>query len=309
MFWRVAVFAFVAPITWAAPTIQSQIPAVAPTLFLHGAGGTADEFDDMQGFMRARFGDDILTHSLPVFEKLSSITTPCLKQRDSIIKYLLAHRESLKLQNGFNFVAHSQGGLLARSVIQALPETLHVLSFISLASPQHGQWGTCQLIAKRSLGGLLNNAAFASFSKNQGYLALYNPFGQHISIGNYWRDPRHMRQFLRQSDFLPFLNNLQPHEDSERFKSNFLRLKKAVFVGSEADDCTNPPLSAVFDYVDEYSQYVPMNTSEVYLRDTFGLRSMEERGDLVIARVGDVEHEAWLHTQGLFDRYIAPHLS
>lgn len=42
---------------------------------------------------------------------------------------------------GINLVGYSQGGLLARAILQTFPEH-NVRNFISLSSPQAGQYGS-----------------------------------------------------------------------------------------------------------------------------------------------------------------------
>ena len=41
-----------------------------------------------------------------------------MQQRDDMIHYLLDNAQNLNLTDGFHWVAHSQGSLLARAVIQ-----------------------------------------------------------------------------------------------------------------------------------------------------------------------------------------------
>ena len=76
----------------------------------------------------------------------------------------------------------AKGALLARSVVQALPSNLSVLSLVSMAGPQHGQWGMC---ANGKAG--LNSSLINAMSRDAGWLAFYNPIAQHrLSVANYW---------------------------------------------------------------------------------------------------------------------------
>ena len=119
------------------------------TLFLHGLSGHASEFEPMMQWMRAYFGNATPSmHSLALFEGVASLA-PMVRQRDAILDYLISNANALNLTGGWNFVAHSQGALLARSVIQALPADFPpVLSYVSLAGPQKGQFGPCAHLAK-----------------------------------------------------------------------------------------------------------------------------------------------------------------
>lgn len=80
---------------------------------------------------------------------------------------------------GINLVGYSQGGLLARAILQTFPEH-NVRNFISLSSPQAGQYGTRFL-----------HLFFPDLVCETAYELFYSKIGQHTSIGNYWNDPHH----------------------------------------------------------------------------------------------------------------------
>ena len=188
--------------------------------------------------------------------------------------------------------------------MQALPANLSVLSLVSMAGPQLGQWGMC---AQGKDG--LNSSIVRSATREAGWAIFYNAIAQDtISVANYWNDPNHAELFIKESHFLPLVNNLVAHPDAAVYKANFLRLKRAVFLGSSGDDCINPQLSTVFQFVDGAGKAVSMNQSVVYTADTFGLRSIEARGDLVVASPPGYRHNAWYDTRKLFDSFIAPNL-
>ena len=118
----------------------------------------------------------------------------------------------------------------------------------------------------------------------------------------------HQDLFLQRCNFLPVVNNLVSHTDSARYKSAFLRLQRAVFVGSDGDDCISPPLSSVFEFVDEHGRPTSMNSSAAFANDTFGLRTMAERGSLFVHSPPGLSHDSWRQRQDLFLRYVAPHI-
>lgn len=51
-----------------------------------------------------------------------------------------------------------------------------------------------------------------------------------------------------------------------------------------------------------------MKDQEVYVKDTFGLRSMDERGDLDRIAIPNIKHGAWLSDADNNIRYLFPHL-
>merc|ERR1719203_1022525 len=105
-----------------------------------------------------------------------------MKQCSEMVDYLTNNALVLGIQNGFHFVAHSQGALLARSVIQKLPSSMKVRTYISISGPQRGQWGPCNTktpdIAKE---------VYAGMARSIGWWAFYNPIAQsELSFANYW---------------------------------------------------------------------------------------------------------------------------
>ena len=277
----------------------------ATTLFLHGLNGNAGQFNTMMGRMNATFGANApAMHSLPLFESSASLETPLATQRDAIVAYLCQNAESLDLAGGFNFVAHSQGALLARTVIQALPSNFTVKALISMAGPQLGQWGMCPM-AKQ----FLNSSIIKGLTRDAGWLALYNSIAQaHLSFANYWNDPNHQTMFADFNHFLPVHNNLVDHPDSAAYKDAFLRIERGVFLGSDGDDCISPPLSTVFQFLDTSDAVVQMEATREYKEDTFGLKTLDERGGLVLGSPPGHNHNSWLGDEQLFNKYVAPNL-
>ena len=118
-----------------------------------------------------------------------------------------------------------------------------------------------------------------SMTRTMGWRAFYNPLAQRgLSVANFWHDPIHQEEFKSSATFLSEMNNLVPHDASALYKDNFLRVRRAVFLGSEGDDCINPQLSSNFQFVDANEAKVAMNASAVYVNDTFGLKTLHERG-------------------------------
>jgi len=106
------------------------------------------------------------------------------------------------------------------------------------------------------------------------------------------------------------VNNLVPHPKTAEYKSNFLRIKRAAFFGSSGDTCINPQLSRVFEFLSkDQKTWIPMKESQVYAEDTFGLASMDKRGDLVIKAPPGYGHMAWLGDQTLWDTCVVPLLA
>lgn len=293
-------------------TAGSNTTQLRPIVFLHGINGHADEFYPIMDWMKAKYGPNCPSmHSLSISEGSASLLMPLMEQRDLMLDFLKAKASSLGIDGdgGFNFVAHSQGALLARSVIQKLPSNLRVLTFVSMAGPQRGQWGDCSM----SGSGIGPNIA-KKMARPVGWLAFYNPIAQReLSFANYWNDPGHQRLFVREAEFLPSVNGYSSDEgngDMAKQRANFLRVGRAVFLGSADDDCINPPLSSIFQFVDKDGNPASVEESVEYRTDAFGLRKMMEEGRAVLRDCPGNDHMSWMKVSydesrpSLFEQYV-----
>ncbi|XP_022820487.1 lysosomal thioesterase PPT2 homolog isoform X2 [Spodoptera litura] len=100
--------------------------------------------------------------------------------------------------DGINLIGYSQGGLIARGIVETFPN-VSVSTFISLSSPQAGQYGA----------GFLH-LVFPGLVKDTVYELFYSRVGQHTSVGNYWNDPYHQSLYESYSVYLPYINNHLP---------------------------------------------------------------------------------------------------
>ena len=89
-------------------------------------------------------------------------------------------------------------------------------------------------------------------------------------------------------------------------------MNKAVFVvgdiGNSYDGGIGPWQSALFAYPDADGNLVEMEGQEFYKSDNFGLRSMDERGDLFFQTVDGVSHNDWIDKSEIYKEYVFPHL-
>jgi len=52
-----------------------------------------------------------------------------------------------------------------------------------------------------------------------------------------------------------------------------------------------------------------MEESEVYTKDTFGLKSMDDRGDLEVKTVPGIGHNTWVNDSPTRTTYVFPYLT
>jgi hypothetical protein len=178
-----------------------------------------------------------------------------------------------------------------------------------MASPQKGQYGECRQ-GRSGLGPEIEK----KMARPLGWIAFYNYLAQsELSVANYWNDPRHGHLFRREASLLPELNGYGDKDMADQ-KVNFLRVEKAIFLGSSDDDCINPPLSSIFEYVDAEGNATYLDESLEYARDTFGLQTMDKEKRLVLQNWPGNTHMSWIRVdkasneKSLFELRVLPHL-
>lgn len=198
--------------------------------------------------------------------------------------------------NGINLIGYSQGGLIARGIVQTFPN-VSVNTFISLSSPQAGQYGA----------GFLH-LVFPGLVKDTVWELFYSKVGQHTSVGNYWNDPYHQQLYESYSVYLPYINNEIESEKSAEFKENMLRLKRLVLIGGPSDQVITPWQSSQFGYYDGNETVIEMHEQDIYKEDRIGLKTLEKTGRLHLVTVPGVNHFNWHMNVSIVDDCLLPYL-
>ncbi|XP_053908066.1 lysosomal thioesterase PPT2 isoform X2 [Cuculus canorus] len=150
---------------------------------------------------------------------------------------------------------------------------------------------------------------FPRHMKSNLYRLCYTPLGQGVSICNYWNDPHHRDLYLNSSDFLAPLNDERMHPNASEWKRNLLRIQNLVLIGGPDDGVITPWQSSLFGFYDANETVRDMEEQEVFVRDTFGLRTLLLRGALGGCAVPGVAHTAWHSLRPIFERCIRPWLT
>jgi len=205
---------------------------------------------------------------------------------------LLAHPEQFK--EGFHFVGHSQGGLLARAVIEE-SDDFQIKHFLSLAGVQAGEYGNCK-------------SYFGAFDCPGLTQLLYSWAMRNVtSIAQFWRTPNHT-EYMALNAFLPYMNNeLEP---KLRHKKNFISVGHVYLFASDGDTTIVPWQSSHFGFYDEDEKtIIPMEKQRYYIEDTFGLQTLDKSGRLTLTQVSGQTHGSWLHDEYLLKNYVIPLLN
>jgi palmitoyl-protein thioesterase len=212
------------------------------------------------------------TFQRPVFNveigngKQNSLFMPLDKQLALLCETLYAIKE---LQNGFDFIGMSQGGLLARGYVENCNK-YPVRNLINMVAPN---------------GGVVLPTT----------IDMYQPFYQkHLAFSGYWRDPTDLRNYFANCSYLPGLNNERLTDVSPKYKANLLSLANFVVIWSPNDDVLTPPESGKFSVFDENYSIIPLEETPMYVYDLLGLRTLAERRQLGIYATNctHVEHNA-----------------
>ncbi|CAH0393100.1 unnamed protein product [Bemisia tabaci] len=198
--------------------------------------------------------------------------------------------------DGFHVIGYSQGGLIARGLLELFPKH-NVHTFVSLSSPQAGQYGDSFL-----------HLIFPNLVCATAYELFYSKIGQTISVGNYWNDPYHQKLFFKYSSFLPFLNNMIKSDFSDQFKEGISKLKNMVLIGGPDDGVITPWQSSHFGYFNEDGAIINFKDRTVYINDTMGLQTLDSQNKLQIITLSNVSHFNWHRNHTVTDDFILPWL-
>lgn len=272
-----------------------------PVIMMRGVGSGAGEMDTIKKLLLERDNSTLVT-SLPLFEGQPNSWDHNLQEQvdgviDAVKKLILQSPEDYA--DGYHFVCKSQGAMTCRVVLETWNEH-RVENFVSLAGPQSGVYGSAYFESIKYLPKWL-----VGTTTEEVYLIAYTALGQDISVGNLWRDPNHLQDFLDKNNFIPKYTE----KATEDMKSNFLKLKKAVFCvgsGHAYDGGIEPWQTGVFGSVVD-GKMLNMTQRDFYLNDQFGLKTLDESGRLELTIVPDVSHNDWTGNEDVIRKYVLPH--
>ena len=173
-----------------------------------------------------------------------------------------------QFKNDFSILSISQGGLIARYIIQKCDMEGNVKKLVSFGGPM---MGTSKV--PFCIGGV---SCFIINSLVDFYI--YNDYYQKNSgLAGYYRSFAHIENFENSNSTLFKLNNPSKKE-VERFKN----LTSLVLIGFKNDRKISPKESAEFGAFDSNSNIVTMTETDEYKNDKFGLKTLNEEGKVKI---------------------------
>ncbi|XP_017854298.1 lysosomal thioesterase PPT2 homolog [Drosophila busckii] len=266
--------------------------AYKPVVILHGILSGAESMSFLERFIQALHPNTTVYNcdKFSGWNSLENAWWQVVQIRDYIDQIGRLHAE------GIIVLGYSQGGLLARAAIQSLPNH-NVKTFISLSSPQAGQYGTSFL-----------HLIFPDLAAKTAFELFYSRVGQHTSVGGYWNDPHKQSLYMKYSEFLPLVNNEKLSSNSTIFKAGMMRLNKLVLIGGPNDGVITPWQSSHFSYYNETLDVVPFYERKIYADDSIGLKTLFEAGKLIIIVKPNVHHLTWHRSHKVIKQVIMPYL-
>ncbi|ETL49792.1 hypothetical protein L916_00828, partial [Phytophthora nicotianae] len=273
-----------------------------PVFYFHGVRG---DHTNAQNFVANLTAEGRTVVALTFCEMPCSLQAIVLQVPKAITQIREVVANSSEFNDGYIFLAHSQGGTISRAVIEEMDDH-KVKRYISMAGLQNGQFiGPDKVEYSIANDGpflktlvpetMFNYSAYGPedfYGKMQKDYVLYsieNPDAQYTySQFNVNRWPQ-FGSFSTANFFLPVYNNVnrclpgdnQCIYDQKRRKANFLKLEEAHFFASPADERIMPWQSSIFgrysevDTIEEIeTKYmnltiVNMNETLEYTSDTF----------------------------------------
>ncbi|RLN46526.1 hypothetical protein BBJ28_00013851 [Nothophytophthora sp. Chile5] len=331
----------------AATLLGASAASDLPVIFFHGVFGNTADGDNIVANLTA---DGRTTASLAFCDDSCSIEALVTQVPLAVAAVREVVANNSTFDDGYMIVAHSQGGAVARAVIEEMDDH-QVKRFISMAGLQNGIFTGPNEAASSAAAGsafftmlvpeeVFNYTKYGAedfygkLQRDFTVFSLENPGAQYeYSQFNVARSPQ-FGSWASSNIFLPVVNNVNPCLpgddqclfDQRRRKTNFLKLEAAHFFASSDDGVIMPWQSSHFGRYSEVATLeeieanfadftiVDMTETLEYTADTFGLRTLDERGGLHLHTASNVTHVCWIRDAGdcdfqaTYDKYIYPAL-
>lgn len=290
-----------------------------PVVFAHGMGDSCFN-DGFQGIVKetSKLLDGAYTVCIPTGDTQSEDTTNgyFLNMDASVDVFASKIRKDPKLVDGFHAIGLSQGNNVIRGYI-AKHNDPPVDTFISINGVNAGIGAVpnCFPTTEEENEGYdeENNhdetvgRSICDLVNEQASKRAYTEFAQERSFqANYWRDPRPEEKdaYEKFSQLARWNNEGKPY--NQTLKDNYAKTKKFVWILATEDSMVWPHEGEHWgapSAKDPYKVILPMNQTDWYINDLFGLRTAQEAGKNYFEQfVGDhlrftmEDYGRWVHT-------------
>eukprot|EP00535_Pseudo-nitzschia_heimii_P004018 CAMPEP_0197180776 /NCGR_PEP_ID=MMETSP1423-20130617/5266_1 /TAXON_ID=476441 /ORGANISM="Pseudo-nitzschia heimii, Strain UNC1101" /LENGTH=415 /DNA_ID=CAMNT_0042630897 /DNA_START=80 /DNA_END=1327 /DNA_ORIENTATION=+ len=225
-----------------------------------------------------------------------------------------------KLRNGFHAVGFSQGNNVIRGYISRYnTPTVHTFLAINGVNAGEGTVPGCfpnnDEKGDNKARGSDSVSSICDLLLEQASRRAYTEFAQEHSFqSNYWRDPRLSKQegYHKYSQLARW-NNEGSNNNNQTLKENYAKTSKFIWVMATRDSMVWPKEGEHWGCPDNrdgkdpfVSPILPMNETEWYRKDLFGLRTAQEEGKNVFETF---EGDHLRFTMEEFDRWVSTYMS
>ncbi|KAK9461624.1 Alpha/Beta hydrolase protein [Lipomyces oligophaga] len=243
-----------------------------PVVMWHGLGDDykSDGMERVAAVIKEKY-PDIFIHSIyldedPEKDSKATLVGNLNEELELVYEQLNGIPE---LQDGFDALGFSQGGLFFRGYIERYSSP-KVYNLVTFGSPQNGvaDFPPCSDFFCRRRNAVIKTQAYTAYAQNE------------LTVAQYYRDPKRYEQYLEMSGFLADINNERP-DKNETYACQIADLEKLVLYMFTEDTTVNPKESAWFADEDfETGDIIPLQERDLYKQDWIGLKSLAERGAL-----------------------------
>ena len=188
-------------------------------------------------------------------------------------------KKNEKFNGDFSILSISQGGLLARYIIQKCEMKGRVKKLVSFGGPMMGT---------SKVPFCLEGVVCYIINSLVDYFVYSKSIQKSVGPAGYYRTAAHIKDYQNSESFLYQLNNEGKYYD-EKSKEKFKQLESLVLIGFKNDKMISPKETAEFCEYDENFNIVPMNKTNAYINDLFGLKSLDEKHSIHVHYL-DGEH-------------------
>lgn len=240
---------------WAAAS-EAGLPVVR---WLHGINDTCEGERRVMAFLFAGYDAKCI-------ETTRGQITSFATQIQIACDFLEAEIETLK--GGFTLVGMSQGGLIARGVLQKCNAGQYVRRLLTFGTPHQG----VALIPGTGPSNPINHTVILLC-----YLGILRSF---VGPCSYIRSTRYFSKYQRAHTVIADLNN-EFHEN-QLYRQRISQLEVFMTARFSEDTMVQPKNSAIFGFYKDssYKEYSEMEEEDIFRRDRLGLQALERSGRL-----------------------------
>jgi palmitoyl-protein thioesterase len=275
-------------------TLLSLTVSTYPIAIFHGIDSSCDSLISLCSHLKERLLVDVKCIEIGNGAETSKWTSMNSQSKEACSKIA---GDPVYENKDISVIGISQGGLIARYIVEKCQFGGKVKRFISLSTPHMG----IASVNVKKFGKIAEK-----YDKQLRNINYFMWAQNHFAPSNYLKDRYNYQNYLNYSSFLPDLNNEKSLKNPV-YKLRMICLEKVLLVVNEADDVIIPPTSGWFNFFKTNSNELEYRRdSEFYIKDYIGIRKLEEDN-----RISFVLFKG-MHTQYTFDeinRYFIPILS